>query len=221
MLGLFRRCGGGFCGGFDDQGNAAVSASGDCTVVDALNEALSTYFPLEQYPSLQIIAEPGRYFAEASAALCCRVVGSRSRGLVSNDNRREERQCWISDGVYGAFNAIVYDGWLPHAVVVGGGGVDGSDALTTVFGPTCDSLDVVFSRVADAPSIRRGDWLLFPCCGAYTSAGACDFNGLPATAYAGVRTRYVRSASMVSTEADAALPVIYSDRPPCEVRRYF
>ena len=89
------------------------------------------------------------------------------------------------------------------------------------FGPTCDSLDVVFSRVENAPEIRRGDWLLFPCCGAYTSAGACDFNGLPATAYAGVRTRYVRSASMVSTEADAALPVIYSDRPPCEVRRYF
>ena len=213
--------GGGFCGGFSDDGNAAVSASGDCTVVDALNQALTKYFPLAQYPSLQIIAEPGRYFAEASAALCCRVVGSRSRELVSNNNRREERQCWISDGVYGAFNAIVYDGWLPHAVVVGGGGVDGSDALTTVFGPTCDSLDVVFSRVADAPSIRRGDWLLFPCCGAYTSAGACDFNGLPATAYAGVRTRYVRSASLASTEADAALPVIYSDRPPMEVRRYF
>ena len=113
----------GACGGFSDDGNAAGFAPR--LRVDALNQALSKYFPLEQYPSLQIIAEPGRYFAEASAALCGRVVGSRSRELVSNDNRREERQCWISDGVYGAFNAIVYDGWLPHAVVVGGGGVDG------------------------------------------------------------------------------------------------
>ena len=60
--------GGGFCGGFSDDGNAAVSASGDTSVVSALNEALATHFPLEQYPTLEIIAEPGRYFAEASAA---------------------------------------------------------------------------------------------------------------------------------------------------------
>lgn len=213
--------GGGFCGGFDDAGCAHVSASGDTSVVQALNAALARYFPGDEYAYLQIIAEPGRYFAEAAAALCCRVVGARRRDLVQNETRIEERQCWISDGVYGAFNAIVYDGWLPHAIVVGGSSADTSGAVTTVFGPTCDSLDVVFSRVADAPLIRRGDWLLFPCCGAYTSAGACDFNGLPATAHAGVRTRYIHSKSLAATAADAALAVIYSDRPPMEVRRYF
>ena len=54
----------------------------------------------------------------------------------------------------------------------------------------------------------------------YTSAGACDFNGLPATAAAGVQTRYVRSRAMCLTEDDGQLRVLYSDRPPMEVVRY-
>ena len=64
-----------------------------------------------------------------------------------------------------------------------------------------------------------GDWLLFPACGAYTSAGACDFNGIPATERAGVRRFYVRGASFARAPADDALPVVYSSVPPVEVRK--
>lgn len=31
------------------------------------------------------------------------------------------------------------------------------------------------------PEMRVGDWLLWPNFGAYTSVGACDFNGICAT----------------------------------------
>ncbi|KIY94784.1 ornithine decarboxylase 1 [Monoraphidium neglectum] len=31
------------------------------------------------------------------------------------------------------------------------------------------------------PELRTGDWLLFPDSGAYTVAGACDFNGIAMT----------------------------------------
>lgn len=49
---------------------------------------------------------------------------------------------------------------------------------STVFGPTCDGIDLIFKDVP-MPLLRRGDWLQFPNFGAYTIAGACAFNGLP------------------------------------------
>ena len=90
---------------------------------------------------------------------------------------------------------------LPPPVVVGGGGVDGWDALT-VTEPTCDSLDVVFSRVADAPSGPGGALVpllaLIP-----PRPSTCRVAG-------GRRAGdgAVRSAAMASTEADSELPVI-------------
>ena len=158
-------------------------------------------------------AKPVQMVADAAAP--SQAQRDVERRFAANAPPEPEAQYWITDGVYGAFNAIIYDGWLPHAVVVGdprrangaggAGGAGAGAALTTVFGPTCDSLDVVFSRVRNAPPMRRDDWLLFPCCGAYTSAGAADFNGIPATAAAGVQTRYVRSGSMRCTADDDAL----------------
>ena len=58
---------------------------------------------------------------------------------------------------------------------------------STVFGPTCDGLDVVL-RDAPLPELAVGDWLVFPKMGAYTLAGACDFNGM-----GGADVRYVFS----------------------------
>jgi ornithine decarboxylase len=47
---------------------------------------------------------------------------------------------------------------------------------STVFGPTCDSIDVV-ARSVLLPKMSMGDWLYFQNMGAYTSAAASDFNG--------------------------------------------
>ena len=48
----------------------------------------------------------------------------------------------------------------------------------TFFGPTCDSMDVV---ATDFPveELFVGDWLAFAQSGAYTSAAATTFNGMP------------------------------------------
>lgn len=51
---------------------------------------------------------------------------------------------------------------------------------STLWGPTCDSADVVYKDV-QLPALRNGDWLAFPDAGAYTVAGACDFNGIAMT----------------------------------------
>lgn len=51
---------------------------------------------------------------------------------------------------------------------------------STLWGPTCDSADYLYKNV-QLPELRNGDWLMFFNAGAYTVAGACDFNGIAMT----------------------------------------
>lgn len=51
---------------------------------------------------------------------------------------------------------------------------------STVFGPTCDSIDVI-SRSVLLPKLKIGDWLYFQNMGAYTMAAASSFNGFTPT----------------------------------------
>jgi diaminopimelate decarboxylase len=102
---------------------------------------------------------------------------------------------YINDGTYGAFNNIMFD----HATVRprhlknilddqelyskedgrgSSGDLNGGKSLyaSTVFGPTCDSIDVI-ARSVLLPKLQVGDWLYFQNMGAYTSAAASAFNG--------------------------------------------
>merc|ERR1712127_93931 len=51
---------------------------------------------------------------------------------------------------------------------------------STVFGPTCDSIDVI-ARSVLLPELNIGDWLYFQNMGAYTMAAASCFNGFTPT----------------------------------------
>ena len=118
---------------------------------------------------------------------------------------------YINDGVYGAFNNLLFDHATVrprklrdaispcHSVVEVVHG-EGENALrtievveeeqdhpqdenlysSTVFGPTCDSMDVL-SRGVLLPKMNIGDWMYFQNMGAYTSAAASTFNGFPTT----------------------------------------
>ena len=125
---------------------------------------------------------------------------------------------YINDGVYGAFNNLLFDHATVrprklrdaispnHSIVVStvrkedgvGVGPDAplrairvveeerpesvDDTLypSTVFGPTCDSMDVL-SRGVLLPKMDVGDWMYFQNMGAYTMAAASTFNGFPTT----------------------------------------
>ncbi|KAL9189890.1 hypothetical protein ACHAXT_009565 [Thalassiosira profunda] len=128
---------------------------------------------------------------------------------------------YINDGVYGAFNNLLFDhatvrprklrdALSPrHQIVVdevqGSDHGDGNADLlrtirvveeedahnpqsredetlypSTVFGPTCDSMDVL-SRGVLLPRMDVGDWMYFQNMGAYTSAAASEFNGFQVT----------------------------------------
>ena len=89
---------------------------------------------------------------------------------------------YINDGVYGAFNCIMFDHQTVHPYVLS---LDGSfhvpmmEELSTcsVWGPTCDSIDCVCPSTKLPSSLRVGDWLGFDNMGAYTVCAASQFNG--------------------------------------------
>nr|AAD42894.1 ornithine decarboxylase [Leishmania tarentolae] len=62
--------------------------------------------------------------------------------------------------------------------------------ITTIFGPTCDSMDCILKK-QPFPEMKLGDWLLVPDMGSYTTAAAGVFNG-----FATRRLEFVSSADL-------------------------
>eukprot|EP00232_Nephroselmis_pyriformis_P000766 CAMPEP_0182913570 /NCGR_PEP_ID=MMETSP0034_2-20130328/38109_1 /TAXON_ID=156128 /ORGANISM="Nephroselmis pyriformis, Strain CCMP717" /LENGTH=909 /DNA_ID=CAMNT_0025050297 /DNA_START=368 /DNA_END=3097 /DNA_ORIENTATION=+ len=172
--------GGGFSGGYDGNGDLVLRR-----VAKAVNGALEEHFPIEG--GVRVIAEPGRYFVEACSTLFSNVYGKRER--VSPE-AEPEYDYWISDGLYGSMNCVLYD----HAVLTSrplkmaptpthsaeGEELAVTEYNTTVFGPTCDGLDTVFRNVS-MEELFEGDWVVFPLMGAYTCAAGSNFNGFDCT----------------------------------------
>ncbi|KAL6846053.1 hypothetical protein ACP4OV_023501 [Aristida adscensionis] len=147
--------GGGFVAGAPFDAAAAV-----------INDALAQHFG--DLPCVEVIGEPGRYFAETAFTLAARVIGKRARG--------EAREYWIDDGLYGSLNCIVMDHYVPRPKPWSRQGLGKTTYTSTVFGPTCDSQDTVV-REYQLPEMSVGDWLVFNDMGAYTTAAGSNFNG--------------------------------------------
>ena len=54
---------------------------------------------------------------------------------------------------------------------------DAPKELSSVWGPTCDSIDCVSEKTMLPSALRVGDWLGFDNMGAYTVCAASQFNG--------------------------------------------
>jgi len=57
---------------------------------------------------------------------------------------------------------------------------EGKRYESTVFGPTCDSIDII-SESCQLPDLAIGEWVYVENFGAYTSAAASTFNGFQQT----------------------------------------
>jgi ornithine decarboxylase len=89
---------------------------------------------------------------------------------------------YISDGVYGAFNCTLFDHQTVQPYVLSLNGsfhVPASEPLesSSIWGPTCDSMDLVCQAVDLPSALQVGDWLGFHNMGAYTICAASQFNG--------------------------------------------
>ena len=69
-----------------------------------------------------MIAEPGRYFAEACATYACYINGWRGRAV---EGGQQAYDYYITDGLYGSMNW-----WVRVVVELGGGGGGGRGGVT-------------------------------------------------------------------------------------------
>lgn len=65
---------------------------------------------------------------------------------------------YVNDGVYGSFNCLVFDHATVHPEVLDAKGKDAVKFPSSIWGPTCDSLDCI-SKSVMLPKV--GDKVLF------------------------------------------------------------
>lgn len=150
-----------------------------------LRSALDEFFPEEC--GVDIIAEPGRYFAATVFTLAANVIAKRK--LSPN-----EAMLYINDGVYGNMNCILFDHQEPTPRTLYHDGefhyYDNTSTSSqkfqqntiypqkvSIWGPTCDGLDCITKEHYMKHDLVPGDWIYFPGLGAYTASAATPFNG--------------------------------------------
>ncbi|MHB1952706.1 MAG: type III PLP-dependent enzyme domain-containing protein, partial [Sulfobacillus sp.] len=156
--------GGGFPGD-DDEKFARIAAEIRATIAE------------HRADGLELIAEPGRFFAAGAASLWLQVIGKKESG--------GRQVVYLNDGKYGCFSCMYFDLARPQLSCPWN---RGGQRATTVFGPTCDSADVIAEEVL-LPELCIGDWLVVENFGAYTNASASNFNGFSPPAFVECRTK--------------------------------
>jgi len=126
-----------------------------------LNRELDRLFP----DDVEIIAEPGRFLVATAATAVAKIIGKAVR---------DGKLCYyIDDGVYHTFSGVIFD----HCHYHFGAFKQGAKQVCSVFGPTCDALDVV-SMTEELPgNLQLGDLLYSENIGAYSAASSTWFNG--------------------------------------------
>jgi len=128
-----------------------------------INREIARLFP----KSIQILAEPGRFLVATAAVAVSKIIGKAVRN---------GKLCYyINDGVYHTFSGVIFDHCHYHLKAF----KRGPTQICSVFGPTCDALDVV-SMAENLPGdLQLGDLLYSENIGAYSHASSTWFNGFP------------------------------------------
>jgi ornithine decarboxylase len=148
--------GGGFPAHYDDT-VPAFSA-----VAKVITQELDRLFP----PSIEIVAEPGRFLVASAATAVVQIIGKTVRS---------GKLCYyVDDGVYHTFSGVIFD----HCNYPLKSFKNAPTQLCSVFGPTCDALDTI-SLVEQLPDMDLGDLVYAPNIGAYSAASSTSFNGFP------------------------------------------
>lgn len=169
-------------GGFEDSSFEEAAT--------VLMQSIEECFP--DRSELKIIAEPGRFMVSKAFKLACNIIARRGPPLLpdleldlSNNGDTDNQyrvMYYINDGVYGAFNCIMFDHQIVHPYVLSLNGSfhvpsPASLVKSSVWGPTCDSIDCVSRETLLPSALQVGDWLGFDNMGAYTVCAASQFNG--------------------------------------------
>ena len=147
-------------GGFPAPYDATVRPLKELAKI--INTEIDRLFPKD----IQVLAEPGRFLVASAGYAVSKVIGKAVRdGKTSY---------YINDGVYHTYSGVIFD----HCKYPIKSFKKGPTSLCSVFGPTCDALDVV-SMAENLPDLERDDFVYSVNIGAYSHASATYFNGFP------------------------------------------
>lgn len=138
-----------------------------------LTDALEKHFP----PHVRVIGEPGRYYASNAFTLATHVIARREVRGGDDGNGATAYMLYLNDGVYGNFSNIIFDHQQPVPQVLRNSSTNKELVEYSIWGPTCDGIDVIADRVFLPGVLDVGDWLFFENMGAYTKCSATKFNG--------------------------------------------
>lgn len=118
----------------------------------------------------ELLAEPGRALAAPGMSVIVKVL------------LKKQDRLYINDGMYGSFWELRFKGHKRHPFRVyrDGDVLGGETRSYRVFGPTCDSSDVLPAPLELPVSVAVGDYLEFGMIGAYSISGRTRFNGFDA-----------------------------------------
>ena len=135
---------------------------------DMVKEALITL----GRPDLPVLCEPGRALTAQGLSLVTQIIMRRGDRL------------YINDGIYGSFDEQRFAGfdedYPPTAVTLDKNkarALAGEKRPFRVYGPTCDSQDVLPRPQMLPDGIANGDFIIFDAMGAYTVSSRSSFNG--------------------------------------------
>lgn len=150
--------GGGFPAIYADQSPPEMDA-----YVAMVMRSFENMFVLE---NAELWCEPGRALVAESESLLVRVDLAKGNTL------------YINDGSYGSLYDAVHERWnFPIRAIPGDARKMGRMVEYTVYGPTCDSTDVLAEKVWLPAGMAEGDYIEFGNIGAYGRAMATRFNG--------------------------------------------
>jgi ornithine decarboxylase len=148
-------------GGFPAPYDASVKPFRE--LAKLINRELDRLFP----KNIQILAEPGRFLVATAAVAISKIIGKAVR---------DGKLCYyINDGVYHTFSGVIFDHCQYHLKSLR----RGPRQICSVFGPTCDALDVVSMAEQLPANLELGDLLYSENIGAYSHASSTWFNGFP------------------------------------------
>ncbi len=148
-------------GGFPAPYDASVKPFRE--LAKTVNRELERLFTKD----IQILAEPGRFMVATAATAVSKIIGKAVR---------DGKLCYyVNDGVYHTFSGVIFDHCHYHFKSF----KKGPTQVCSVFGPTCDALDVVSMSEELPADLELGDLLYSENIGAYSHASSTYFNGFP------------------------------------------
>jgi ornithine decarboxylase len=149
--------GGGFSVAYPDQ---------DPPDLGAIFAEIEDGFDRLDLPSARLWAEPGRALVAAGGSIVVQVQQRRGNTL------------YVNDGVYGGLSDAGVLGFrYPVRLIRPDGSVSDETVPFSLYGPTCDSADVMRGPFVLPADVQEGDWIEIGQLGAYGACLRTAFNG--------------------------------------------